>query len=215
MQLLSSNFSPYSTRVRIQIRKKDLPIDIIAPTEPPLRTAEFAAKYPLAKIPVLILDEGGSISESWAIMEYLEARFPEISLRPKDPLGIAHINMLARYADMHLSPVLFPMFVSLLMGGVIDVDKELAAINKELAKGEKLLNSLPAFSERKLNIGDIALATNLLFAIETPKLFGCANILQNYPGLASWWHWVNEDVCVKQGMEEMRTALAIFMANKK
>lgn len=214
MQLLSSDFSPYSTRVRIQIRKKGLPIEIVAPTNPALRTPEFADKYPMGKIPVLVLDDGTSLGESWAIMEYLEAVFDQVSLRPTDALGIAHINMLARYADLHLSPALFPMFLSLLTGNSVDVDKEMANLEKELNKGDKLLASLPDFRQRPLNIGDIALATNVLFAIETPKLFGRENILSSYHELNDWWQWVNQDAAVEQGIHEMSTAFNTYLASK-
>lgn len=215
MQLLSSNFSPYSTRVRIQIRKKQLPISIAAPVNPPLRTPEFANTYALGKIPVLLLDDGTSLGESWAIMEYLEARFPDISLRPADALGIAHINMLARYADLHLSPALFPMFVALLSGKPIDSTQEIARLQQELQKGERLLTALPPFRQRALTIGDIALATNLFFAIETPRLFGCEQMLQPYAQLSDWWQWVNEDVEVRQGIAEMHTALQDFVTSKQ
>ena len=215
MQLLSSDFSPYSTRVRIQIRKKKLPIDIVAPTEPALRTAAFADTYPLAKIPVLCLDDGSSLGESWAIMEYLEAKYPDTPLRPTEPLGIAHINMVSRYADLHLSPALFPLFASLLRNTPIELDKEIIGLQKELEKGDRLLKSLPPFADRKLNIGDIALATNMLFAIETPRLFGCNNILQATPVLSDWWRWVNRDSDVQRGMAEMTHALNAFMASKK
>ncbi|WP_337879402.1 glutathione S-transferase family protein [Rheinheimera sp.] len=214
MHLLSSDFSPYSTRVRIQIRKKQLPITIGAPTNPALRTPEFADQYPLGKIPVLVLDDGSSLSESWAIMEYLEAVYPQPSLRPADPLGMAHITMLARYADLHLSPALFPMFVSLLTGKAIDAAQEMTSLQKELNKGDRLLASLPPFRQRALTIGDIALATNLLFAIETPKLFGCSDSLKPFAHLSDWWLWVNQDAALTQGMTEMKTALDAFIAAK-
>ncbi|MDF3125340.1 glutathione S-transferase family protein [Rheinheimera sp. 1928-s] len=215
MQLLSSDFSPYSTRVRIQIRKKQLLISIAAPVNPALRTPEFGDKYPLGKIPVLVLDDGNSLSESWAIMEYLEASFPQISLRPADALGIAHINMLARYADLHLSPALFPIFIALLSSKTIDTQQEITRLQQELQKGERLLTALPPFRQRKLTIGDIALATNLFFAIETPRLFGCEQILQPYPLLSDWWQWVNEDAEIRQGIAEMNTALQGFIASKQ
>jgi Glutathione S-transferase, N-terminal domain len=40
------------------------------------------------KVPVLI-DEGASIYESTVVNEYLEDRFPNVRLMPRDPLGLA------------------------------------------------------------------------------------------------------------------------------
>ncbi|WNC72159.1 glutathione S-transferase family protein [Thalassotalea psychrophila] len=205
MRLLSSDISPYSTRVRIQIRKKNLPIEICAP-QPELRTAEFLSKFPLGKIPVLELDEHTAITESWVIMEYLEQCFTDTSLKPNAAIENAHMAMVGRYADLHLGPSLFPMFKSLLMKTKIDVEQEIKLIKAELQKGENLLQSMPQYSTRSLNIGDIALATTMYFTEATPRLFGYENILADYPAITAWWQWVQQDSAVKQGIIEMENA---------
>ena len=214
MRLLSSNFSPFSTRVRIQIRKKNLPIEI-CPPEAALRTPEFLAKYPLGKIPVLELDDKQSIGESWAIMQYLEEVYPQTPLQSELPLQKAQACMLARFADLHLGPSLYPMFGSLLMGGTIDVEQQLIKIYAELDKGERLLAEMPDINERDIDLGDIALAPTMYFSIETPKMFGCEDLLANYPLLKNWWHWVQRDSEVARGVEEMKTAFYGFMGAQK
>ncbi|WP_448212063.1 glutathione S-transferase family protein [Colwellia sp. MEBiC06753] len=214
MKLLSSNFSPFSTRVRIQINKKDLPIDICPPT-PALRTPEFIAKYPLGKIPVLEFADGSHIAESWAIMEYLEAQYPQTPLRPDSALEIAQMNMLCRYADLHLGPALFPLFVALLTGSTAEHENEINDIKAVLAKGERMIAECSNINERSLTIGDIALACSLFFAIETPKLFGCDNILADFKLLTAWWQWVNQDPAVANGVKEMAQALAQYLAANK
>ncbi|WP_371189390.1 glutathione S-transferase family protein [Thalassotalea maritima] len=211
MRLFSSNFSPYATRVRIQIRKKNLPIDI-CPPEPALRTPAFKKAFPLGKIPVLLLDDGQHIAESLTIMHYLEAISSKTSLLSDDALNNAQLDQLARYADLHLGPALFPMFRALLMGSEISVENEINSLKSELAKGEQLMKELG--SARSLHVADIALATTMFFAVETPKLFTNEDILSSYPNLQQWWQWVCADADVEFGVYEMAQALDQFLQNQ-
>ncbi|QBY04548.1 glutathione S-transferase family protein [Thalassotalea sp. HSM 43] len=212
MRLLSSDFSPYSTRVRIQIRKKSLPIDICAP-EPALRTPEFLNKYPLGKIPVLELDDGRHLAESWTIMQYLEQVYPEVSLSSDDAFSVAQMSQIGRYADLHLGPSLFPMFRAVLLSLELNIDDEVAAIKAELNKGDRLLAGQDL--NRSVNIADIALATTMFFTLETPKLFNIKNLLADYDNLNAWWQWVQKDADVALGIDEMNRAFKGFVAASK
>ncbi len=68
------------------------------------KTPEFLALNPYGKVPVLI-DEGGVIYESTIVNEYLEDRFPDPPLMPRDPLGRAEVRLWEDYGDqMFLAP---------------------------------------------------------------------------------------------------------------
>ena len=71
MKLYNLDHSPYATRVRMQIHKKGLEIAIEPPPDA-LGTPEFLARFPMGKIPVLELDDGSQLPDSWVIMDYLE-----------------------------------------------------------------------------------------------------------------------------------------------
>ena len=62
------------------------------------KTPEFLALNPYGKVPVL-LDEGAVIYESTIVNEYLEDRFPEPPLMPRDPLGRAEVRLWEDYGD--------------------------------------------------------------------------------------------------------------------
>ena len=109
MKLHNRDNSPYATRVRIQLRHKQLPIEICEPAES-YRTPEFRAVFPLGKIPLLELDDGRMLAESTVIMDYLEDVFPEPSMRFEDPYLRAVDGMYSRWADTHMAPALFPLF---------------------------------------------------------------------------------------------------------
>src|SRR3972149_11584497 len=54
---------------------------------------EYRAVNPLAVVPSLVLDEGGTpLFESMAIIEYLDEAHPPPPLPPKDPKGRARVR---------------------------------------------------------------------------------------------------------------------------
>lgn len=66
------------------------------------RTPEFTALNPLARIPVLVLDDGRALSETRAICTYLEGLYPEPNLMGIDATERAFIEMADRRMELHL-----------------------------------------------------------------------------------------------------------------
>jgi len=66
------------------------------------RSAEFTALNPLARVPVLVLDDGRALSETRAICTYLEGLYPEPNLMGRDALDRAFIEMADRRMELHL-----------------------------------------------------------------------------------------------------------------
>src|SRR5262249_21378439 len=74
-------------------------------------TPEFRALNPLGQVPVLLLDEVGPqgqprrITQSTAILEYLEERFPSPPLLPADPWLRARARQLMQMVNSGLQPL--------------------------------------------------------------------------------------------------------------
>ncbi len=66
------------------------------------RTPEFRKKNPLGKVPVLELDDGRVLTESSAIMTYLEALHPDPPLWGRDPWDRAQVLEAERMAELGL-----------------------------------------------------------------------------------------------------------------
>ena len=84
---------PYCVRVRIALAEKGIPYDerdIDLAHKPP----ELARMNPANAVPVLVVD-GAAIPESLVILQYLEDRWPERPLLPRDPLGRARARLLS------------------------------------------------------------------------------------------------------------------------
>src|SRR4051794_24832875 len=71
-------------------------------------TAEYKAINPQSAVPSVFVDDGPPLTQSLAIMEYLEETHPEPALLPKDARGRARVRSLALLfaADHH--PLIVP-----------------------------------------------------------------------------------------------------------
>ena len=66
---------------------------------------------------------------------------------PEEAIPRAQMQLLARYADTYLSPGgLFPLFQR--VGKPGDAEQELAGLDAELARLQRLLDFLPDFRQR-------------------------------------------------------------------
>ncbi|UQA54635.1 glutathione S-transferase family protein [Polyangium aurulentum] len=95
--------SPYAWKVWLALEHKQIPYEfrLLSFDRGDTRAPEFLAINPRGKIPVLVHD-GVAIAESNAIVEYLEERFPERPLLPRDPAARALVRQLAAEADGYL-----------------------------------------------------------------------------------------------------------------
>jgi glutathione S-transferase len=81
LKLISATPSPYARKVRIALVEKGIPFELI--TEVPWDSTTATPQHnPLEKLPVLLLEDGGSVYESRFILEWIEAKHPEPSMLP-------------------------------------------------------------------------------------------------------------------------------------
>ena len=66
------------------------------------RNAAFTARNPLARVPVLELDDGRFLAESRAICTYLEGLYPEPNLMGRSAEERAFIEMADRQVELYL-----------------------------------------------------------------------------------------------------------------
>ncbi len=98
--------SSASYRVRIALNLKgveyrSVPIDLLHGAQ---RDADYRARNPQALVPMLEVD-GHRITQSLAIIDYLDAAYPEPRLVPADPLQRAHVLSLALTIACDIHPL--------------------------------------------------------------------------------------------------------------
>lgn len=109
MILYCTKLSSYSLKVRLAAAWKGIALELRDPPGGGYRSAEYAAIVPMRTVPALV-DGDFVLSESDAILEYLEDRFPEPSLRPTDLRRRAWMRFLGRFHDLHLEPPVRALF---------------------------------------------------------------------------------------------------------
>lgn len=107
MKLHSYFRSSAAYRVRIALHLKGLPFDYVPVhlLRGDHRAAEYADRVGDALVPALELDEGQLLTQSMAIIEYLEETQPVVPLLPRDPLGRAHVRALAQMVACEIHPL--------------------------------------------------------------------------------------------------------------
>jgi maleylpyruvate isomerase len=126
MKLFQDKISSAASRVRIALALKDLDVEreaigILGP-DALNRKPEYLQLNPQGLVPALLTDEGVLLTQSLAIIEYLDERYPEPPLLPGklEDRAFARTVALAIAADIH--PLLPPRVAAHL--GTIGVKAE-------------------------------------------------------------------------------------------
>lgn len=104
MKIIEDGRAPNPRRVRMFLAEKGIEvpfeqIDIMALDH---KTADYRALNPIARVPVLVLDDGTAISESVAICRYFEEVQPEPPLMGRDARDRAIVEMWQRRMELNL-----------------------------------------------------------------------------------------------------------------
>ena len=107
MKLYSYWRSTTSYRVRIALNLKGLayetvPVNLVTGEQ---RTPAYTALNPGQSVPTLMLDDGTILTQSLAILDYLERLAPVPPLLPKDPLLRARVLAAAHIVALDIHPV--------------------------------------------------------------------------------------------------------------
>jgi maleylpyruvate isomerase len=107
MKLIGYFRSSAAFRVRIALNLKDITVEHAFRhlRRGEQSTPDYAALNPQKLVPALVLDSGEVLTQSLAILEYLEETHPEPPLLPKDPVGRARVRALALIPTADIHPI--------------------------------------------------------------------------------------------------------------
>jgi maleylpyruvate isomerase len=103
--------SSASHRVRIGLHLKGLPYEYVAVSllAREQQSAAYRAHSPMAQVPTLeVIEADGSrsfLTQSIAILEYLDERIPTPPLMPRDPEARARVRILAEIVNSGIQPL--------------------------------------------------------------------------------------------------------------
>jgi glutathione S-transferase len=194
MKLYYFRVAPNPTKVRLYLAEKaaggaEIPIEpvsvnLVAREQ---KTAEHLARNPFGRLPVLELDDGSFLTESLAIIEYLEELFPEPPMIGSSALERARVREVERIAESGLllhvamavhatnSPLGLPPSPQVAEGAKAGLPRYLKEIDRRLADGR------PFVAGDNPTIADCTMQAALQFA-----RFGKIEIDPRYEHVARW-----------------------------
>ncbi len=135
--------SNYYNKVKLALLEKNLSF-AEAYVNPKSVDASGIAASPLGKIPFITTPQG-TLCESQAIVDYLEAAYPTPALLPADPFAAAKVRELTTYIDLHVELVARQLYPQAFFGGTVSESAQ-QLVRKQLEKNIAALKSLIKFA---------------------------------------------------------------------
>lgn len=178
LKLYYARPSAYARPVWLALLEKQLPFELIPVNlggeqfEP-----EFLELNPFSHVPVL-LDGDFRVMESRAILDYLDAQYPDRSLLPSDAKTLAVVRMVQSIAFSELLPSVIRLII--FDRDTSDWNTASQQVLKVLTFLESLLVEGPYFAGEHLTMAEIVAGTLV------PVLPNLGISLGDYPNLKSW-----------------------------
>ncbi len=206
--VLDIPLSPYAQKVKLALLEKGIAFDVKYPdVDEPDAAAHM--HNPRAEVPVLI-DDQLTIFQGSVILEYIEERWPEPALLPKDPAERARARMLQEICDTAYDAVnwgvseilVFKRAEGTLAEKILERAREqVRGLNARL---ERELVERPWFNGAQFGFGDIAVY---------PFVNGAA-ALGNKPAadskLHTWLHTMRARPSAERLKQDIRATLPQF-----
>jgi glutathione S-transferase len=166
--------SNYVNKVKLVLLEKGLPFDEER-VDPSQKSTELLAASPLGKVPFL-RTEHGTLCESSAIVEYLEALAPTPALLPADPWAAAKVRELAVFIDLHLELVARELYPQAFFGGTISDSQQVRVrklLDKNIVGFKRLAVFAPYVAGTTFSVADCAAYVTLpLVALSSKIIYG-------------------------------------------
>lgn len=166
--------SNYYNVVKLALLEKNVPF---AEEYVPTKSTDEAVLScsPLGKIPFIRIPQG-SMCESHAILEYIEAAYPTPALLPADPFAAAKVRELMTFIDMHLELVARELYAQAFFGGTVSESTQ-ARVRKQLEKNiaafKRLVKFAPYAAGDTFTLADCVAFNNLpLIGMATRAVYG-------------------------------------------
>jgi glutathione S-transferase len=206
MELYDNPFSPYAFKVRAALYEKGIPHEKREIQKREDR-AVLLRVNPRGEVPAIV-EDGTAICDSKVICAYLEDRFPEPALYPRDPLRRARCRTLELKSDTDVDACV--LVLGLLKLTRTDVAKD---VPDALPQAEEILSRHYAHLERELagrewflgafSLADIALTPHLRSAAFMGYAPG-----SEHPALSAWLERGRGRPSLERAMRELAQGYA-------
>lgn len=215
MTLYGFAISNYYNKTKLALLEKGIPFneEVVRPSQ----DAAVLKRSPLGKIPFIKV-EGGYLSESQAILEYLDDAYPEHPLYPADAFERAKCREFIQHLELNTELVARRIYGEALFGTPVSQDIK-NEVRQKVEAGLEGVMRLARFSPYALgenfSAADIVAWLHLgLIATATQKVYGEDLVAAHVPGVADYFKHMESRPYVKQVAEGRDAAIQAFFAQK-
>ena len=177
--------------------------------------AAFRAVNPRGQVPVLV-DDGQTITQIFAIVNYLDAKFPQQGFLPRDPLARTRVLETLAWMNNTVHPTFTHVFMPFKFAGTPEAQAELKAFNAKVYAG--LLGELETLVKNAAGCGQAFLGGERFgpldaYALTLLRWGGFAQIdPTGYPALWAHVQTVAQLPGVAKAIERERLQLNLYKA---
>jgi glutathione S-transferase len=181
LKLCGFAVSNYYNKVKLALLEKEVAFEEVLVWAD--RSPALLEKSALGKVPFFETEQG-TLCESQAMIEYVEATYPNKPLLPADPLAAAKIREMIIFMELHLELVARELYPQAFFGGTV-TDEVKERCRKLLARNAKAFGRLAKFSPyvagNEFTMADCAALVHLpLVSMASKAIYG-EDVLADLP----------------------------------
>ncbi len=207
--------SNYYNKVKFALMEKD--IAFIEEFTPPSQSEDLLQRSPLGKVP-FIKSSDGYLSESQAILEYLEDAFPEHPLYPVDAFERGKCREFIQHLELNVELIARRLYAEALFGTSVsqEIKEEVRAkLDSGLTGLAKLLKLAPYALGDRFSTADIVAWPHLqLVGFATQKIYGENLVNTHIPGIEAYVQLIESRPHAKIVGADREKALEAFFSSK-
>jgi glutathione S-transferase len=183
----------------------------------PSYSEPFLDLSPVGKIPFIEVDEG-YLSETTAIMGFLESCIPELPMTNEDAFRRAQMAQLIKVVELYIAVEYVRLVGHVFFGRELDqavADNARPTMVKGLAAVERLCSFSPYLLGEEVTMADFFTYYIFKAAVPVAKQVWNWDIVDEVDGLAGWLQLMSERPLVKQVDNEHNAAIVAFKENSE
>jgi len=207
--------SNYYNKVKFVLLEKN--IAFVEESLPPGQTDAVLKRSPLGKIPFIKTTEG-YLSESQAILEYLEETFPEKPLYPLDTFERAKCREFIQHIELNVELIARRIYAEAIFGGKVSLetkDEVRTKIESGLTGLARLMTLSPYALGEQFTAADIVAWPHLqLVSHATLQIYGVDLVAEHIPDVQAYMELIESRPYAQQVARDRAVALEAFFKNR-
>jgi len=179
----------------------------------PGQTDAVLKRSPLGKIP-FIKTADGYLSESQAILEYLEDSFPEHPLYPRDAFERAKTREFIQHLELNVELIARRIYSQAIFGGTVSsetIDEVKVKLEAGLKGLARLIKLEPYALGSEFSAADIVTWPHLqLVSFASQKIYGTDLVSEHIPGIDAYVKLIESRPYAQQVGNDRNAALTAF-----